>query len=211
MNSEIQILPDRSAVFVPMSILELFDEREIGAQIAEAVEKSARPVKIVDLAKQTEIVDGKVEIKEMPGLRSSGIAFRIGIKIGIYLETNKIGRLYGSDATFTTTGGNERMADVAFVSNEKLVNGEPVTKADFAPDLAIEVISPSDQQESIVTKINEYLQAGVKQVWRVEPGIKTVTIYKSLNDIKIFTHQETITLDDILPGFSLNLSEIFID
>ena len=167
--------------------------------------------RIVDFDKQAEIVNGRVEVKEVPGLRSSGIATRIAIEIGIYLKTNQVGRLYGSDATFTTVGGNERMADVAFVSNEKLKNGEPVTKADFAPDLAIEVISPTDKQEAVTTKINEYLAAGVREIWRVEPGIKTVTVYKSLDDIRIYTRDQVLTCEDVLPDFSLALSDIFID
>lgn len=211
MTTEIQVLSDRSAVFVPMSLLEQFDEKEIGSQLRELVEEAQAAPRIIDAEKQTEIVDGKAEVKEVPGLRSSGIATRIAIEIGIYLKTNKIGRLYGSDATFTTVGGNERMADVAFVSNEKLKNGEPITKADFAPDLAIEVISPSDKQESVGKKINEYLAAGVRQVWRVEPDIETVTVYNSLTDVKIFTRNEIVTCEDILPGFQLSLSDVFID
>ncbi len=163
------------------------------------------------LEKQIEIVDEKLEIKEVPGLRSSGIAARIMVKIGIYLETNKFGSLYGSDATFTTINQNERMADVAFVSNEKLREGEPVTKADFAPDLAVEVISPSDKQEYVTKKINEYLQSGVKEVWRVEPEIETVTVYKSLTNVKVFTKNDVLTTQEILPGLSLPLNEIFLD
>lgn len=167
--------------------------------------------RIVDFDKQAEIVNGKVEIKEVPGLRSSGIAMRIAGEITIYLKNNKIGRLYGSDATFTTLGGNERMADVAFVGNEKLTDGEPITKANFAPDLAIEVISPTDQQGNVTKKIAEYLASGVKQVWRVEPEIEAVTIYKSLVDIKVFTKNEVVTCEEILPGFALNLKDVFID
>ncbi len=166
--------------------------------------------KIVDFEKQAEIVDGKVEIKSMPGLRSSGIATRIAVEIGIYLKTNKIGRLYGSDATFTTIDGNERMADVAFVANEKLKDGEPIAKANFAPDLAVEVISPTDQQGNVAKKIAEYLASGVREVWRVEPEIETVTVYKSLTEIRIFTKNESLTCEEILPNFSLALGEIFI-
>lgn len=166
---------------------------------------------IVDFEKQAEIVNRKVEIKEVPGLRSSGVATGIAVEIGIYLKTNRIGRLYGSDATFTTVGGNERMADVAFVSNEKLKDGEPVTKADFAPDLAIEVISPTDKQEAVTTKINEYLAAGVREIWRVEPEVKTVIVYKSLDDVSVYTRDRVLTSEAVLPGFSLALNDIFID
>ena len=198
-NNPHQVLTALSSVFP-----HIFDFDGDEAEVEEAPH-------LVDFEKQAEIVNGKVEIKEMPGLRSSGIAMRIAIKIGIYLETDKIGRLYGADASFTTIDENERMPDVSFLSNEKLVDGEPISKADFAPDLAVEVISPSDQQGAIAIKIKEYLAAGVKQIWRVEPQVNAITVYKSLEDAKIYTMKDVLTCDEILPGFKLVLSDIFID
>jgi len=164
--------------------------------------------KLIDPEKQIEIVDGKVEIKEMPGLRSSGTAMRIAVKIGIYLEKNLIGELYGADATFTI-GKDERMPDVSFVSNEKLKDGEPVTKADFAPDLAIEVVSPTDAYSKILKKIRKYLEAGVKQVWLVEPEFHTVAVYQPPMKSETLTVEDTLSCEEILPGFQLPLKEIF--
>ncbi len=166
--------------------------------------------KLIDPEKQIEIVDGEVEIKEMPGLRSSGTAMRIAVKIGIYLEKNPIGELYGADATFTI-GKDERMPDVSFVSNEKLTGGEPVTKADFAPDLAVEVVSPTDAYAKILKKIQKYLEAGVKQVWLVEPEFQTVAVYKPPMPMKseTLTVGDSLSCEEILPGFHLPLDEIF--
>ena len=165
-------------------------------------------LKLIDPEKQIEIVDGKVEIKDMPGLRSSGIAAKIIVKIGIYLEANRIGELYGADATFTI-GEDERMPDVAFVSNEKLKDGEPINKADFAPDLAVEVVSPSDVYSKVLKKIRKYLEAGVKEVWLVEPEFRTVAIYKPPMKSETLTIEDTITCEEILPDFRLSLQEIF--
>jgi Uma2 family endonuclease len=164
--------------------------------------------KLIDPEKQIEIVDGKVEIKDMPGLRSSGTAARIIVKIGIYLETNRIGELYGADATFTI-GEDERMPDVSFVSNEKLKDGEPVNKADFAPDLAIEVVSPSDIFSKVLRKIRKYLDAGVKEVWLVEPEFHTVSVYKPPMKSETLTLDDALECEEILPGFRLPLQEIF--
>lgn len=165
--------------------------------------------KLIDPEKQIEIVDGEVEIKNMPGLRSSGVAARIIVKVGVYLEKNNIGELYGADATFMI-GENERMPDVSFVSNEKLKDGEPVNKAEFAPDLAVEVVSPTDVYSKIIKKIREYFDAGVKQVWLVEPEFQTVTVYKSPLKIETLSAAETLVCEEILPNFSLPLKEIFI-
>lgn len=164
--------------------------------------------KLIDPEKQIEIVDGKVEIKDMPGLRSSGTAMRIAVKMGIYLEANRIGELYGADATFTF-GKDERMPDVSFVTNEKLKDGEPINKADFAPDLAIEVVSPSDVYSKVLKKIRKYLDAGVKEVWLVEPEFRTVAVYKPPMKSETLTIEDTITCEEILPNFRLPVQEIF--
>lgn len=78
----------------------------------------------------TEIIE-KINSKSIVRIEDQEkIAKRIAVQIGIYLENNNIGELYGADATFMI-GENERMPDVSFVSNEKLKGGEPVTKAIF--------------------------------------------------------------------------------
>ena len=164
--------------------------------------------KIIDAEKQIEIVDGEVEIKDMAGLRSSGIAARIIVELGIYLKSNNVGELYGADATFTF-GEDERMPDVSFVSNEKLKDGEPITKADFAPDLAVEVISPSDVYSKVLKKIREYLDAGVKQVWLIEPEFQTLTIYAPPMISETLTAADTLICKEVLPDFRLELKEIF--
>ena len=164
--------------------------------------------KIIDAEKQIEIVDGKVEIKNIPGLRASGVAARIAVQIGIYLEKNNIGELYGADATFTI-GKNERMPDVSFVSNEKLKDGEPVRKADFAPDLAVEVISPTDVYSKVLKKIREYLDANVKYVWLIEPEFQTVTVYVPPMKSESLTTEDILICEEVLPGFKLPIKEIF--
>lgn len=125
------------------------------------------------------------------------------------MEENNIGELYGADATFMI-GENERMPDVSFVSNRKLKDGEPVSKAEFAPDLAIEVISPTDIYSKLLKKICEYLDAGVSEVRLVEPEFQTVAIYKSPMKSETFNAEDTLVCEEILPNFNLPVKEIFI-
>lgn len=165
--------------------------------------------KLIDPEKQIEIVDGKVEIKEMAGARHSGISGRLLRKIGNFVEENGLGEVYGGDTTFTI-GENDRLPDVAFLSIEKIPEtGEPEGKWEIAPDLAIEVVSPSDVYSKILKKIREYLKAGVKQVWLVEPEFHTIAIYKPPMKSETLTLEDTITCEEILPNFNLPLSEIF--
>ena len=158
-----------------------------------------------------EFIDGKLEKKEMPTAKHSGIATRVVIKLGIYLEKNNIGRVY-ADNTLFTIGANKRIPDAAFVSAEKIPpTGEPLGIWDFAPDLAVEVISPSERHNEVERKIGDYFAAGVRQVWKIVPELKTLTIYFSPTETKILTEKDEVACEEILPKFRLKLSDIFID
>jgi Uma2 family endonuclease len=78
-----------------------------------------------------------------------------------------------------------------------------------APDLAVEVISPSDTYTSVEEKVAEYLQTGARAVWVVNPRRHTITVYSSLSDITILTEHDTLEGGDIIPGFRCRVSEIF--
>lgn len=166
---------------------------------------------VIDREKQIEIVDGEEEIKSMSGAKAGGVASRILIEIGIYLKANKLGRAYGADTMFSI-GSNDRMPDVAFVSNKKIPKkGEPMKKWNFAPDIAIEVISPNDIYDKIFDKLNEYFKAEVRQVWLVEPRFERIIIYKSPEESTTLKKDDELTCEEILPDFKLPLTEIFID
>ena len=158
-----------------------------------------------------EFINGKLERKEMPSAKHSGISSRLTIEIGIYLKENKVGRVYG-DNTIFQIGVNKRIPDVSFISSEKIPpTGEPLDIWNFAPDLAIEVISPNDKHNEVERKISDYFAAGVRQVWKLVPELKTLTVYFSPTKTKILTDKDEVTCEEILPSFRLNLSDIFID
>lgn len=166
---------------------------------------------ILDREKQIEKVNGKEEIKNMSGAKAGGIATRLSAEIWFFVRANKLGRVYGPDTMFTI-GKNDRMPDVSFVAKEKIPKrGEPLSKWKFAPDLAIEVISPNDIYDKIFDKLNEYFSAGVKQVWLVEPRFERVRIYNSPDESKTFHKTDELTCEEILPDFKLKLNDIFID
>jgi Uma2 family endonuclease len=149
------------------------------------------------------------EIKEMAGAKHSGVGTRLLRRIGNHTEENRLGEVYGSDASFTI-GENERMPDISFVSAERIPEeGEPETAWPIAPDLAIEIISPNDVYHKVLVKIDEYFKAGVKQVWLVEPSLKRLTIYSSPKKPVVLTEEDELVCEDVLPGFRCHLSELF--
>ena len=79
----------------------------------------------------------------------------------------------------------------------------------IAPDLAIEVISPNDVLEKVISKIEDYFAAGVRQVWLVSLRSHTVSIYDSPTKVTILTENEDLTSEAILPGFRCRIADIF--
>jgi Uma2 family endonuclease len=160
--------------------------------------------------KNYEYVKGNLEKKVMPNAKPSGIAGRLIIELGIYLKKNKVGRIY-PEAHFQI-GEDKRVPDVAFVESAKIPEtGEPQQFWSFAPDLAIEIVSPTDFYQDVLDKIGDYFAANVKQVWLINPEKETLTVYFSTSETKILGKNDVLTGDQILPKFSVKLSEIFID
>jgi Uma2 family endonuclease len=106
-----------------------------------------------------------------------------------------------------------RRPDVAFVSYERWPKGRPIPAEgnawDVVPELAVEVVSPSDLAEELDTKIDEYFRAGVRQVWVVYPRRPGVLVFDSLTQVRGLTREHTLEGGDVLPGFRLEVAELF--
>jgi len=163
-----------------------------------------------------ELVDGNLVERHM-GTESSEIALKIAFLLQIFLQTRPLGRLFGSDAgykCFPDDPKKIRRADVGFVRFERLPSGRaPKGYCTVAPDLAIEVISPNDTAEEVDEKINEYLLAGVRLIWIVSPSTRTVRIHRPRTaengPISILSAEESISGEDVLPGFACPISKFF--
>jgi Uma2 family endonuclease len=100
--------------------------------------------------------------------------------------------------------------DVALASPEQTASTKK--KASFvegAPILAVEVLSPNDEQKDITEAIEEYLDCGVKQVWIIEPYAETVMVYRSGVEPVLFTRSQVLTGGEDLPGFQCPVAQIF--
>ena len=101
-----------------------------------------------------------------------------------------------------------RSPDAAFIRRDRL----PELTDHFvpvAPDLAVEVLSPSDRMADALSKVAMYLQAGTRLVWVVEPRTRSVTTYRSRTDVKVLKGTDLLSGLDVLPGFRLSLNELF--
>ena len=126
-----------------------------------------------------------------------------------HLDAGDAGHIFDSSTGYRLPNGDVRVPDVSIILAGRLLNEEdPVGFIDTAPDLAVEIISPSERYEDVQQKITQYLDWGVKAVWVVEPPTRTVAVHTRERIIRL---QEGETLDggDAVPGFACPVEEIF--
>jgi Uma2 family endonuclease len=188
-----------------MNILVLPEQAASELAAEEAVSKSPDAL--------YEIVNG--EYTELPSMSTSAtvIASRLVIQLGAFANARQLGEVV-AQPLFPMAPGTKtrRRPDVAFVSYARWPKDRPLPHTDpwpVAPELAIEVVSPTDFAEELFTKVAEYFQVGVLQVWVILPKPGLVQIYQSLTKITGLTRADELDGGDILPGFRLPLASVF--
>jgi len=163
-----------------------------------------------------ELVDGNLVERHM-GLESSAIALRIGSLLLQYVTAHRLGHVFQADAgfeCFPDAPDKIRKPDASFIRKGRFPDERiPKGYATIAPDLAVEVLSPNDLAYEIDTKVEEYLGAGVRVIWVVNPQTRTVKIHRPagapLGPIAFLSEQDTIKGEDVLPGFECKVAEFF--
>lgn len=154
------------------------------------------------------------ELKEMsPTKPLHGIVCaRLTIRLGGFVEEHDLGEVFGAETGFLVESDPDSVLgiDAAFVSRERLAGVESFEKFfPFAPDLAIEVLSPGNTVQEIDEKIALYFAAGSRLVWVFNPKRRTAAVYRSPFDVRILGEQDALDGGDVLPGFALDLSKLF--
>ena len=127
--------------------------------------------------------------------------------LNLHVRKNKLGRVYMPD-TGCRVGEQVLIPDIAFLANARIPDN--LSKASpIPPDLAVEVVSPTDVLNRVEEKAFAYLEAGTQLVWVIKPRSKTVTIYRSETDITLLTRNDTLTGEEVVEGFSCQVAELF--
>ena len=103
-----------------------------------------------------------------------------------------------------------REPDVSVVSKERILSTDEDGYFERAPELAMEVVSPSDSAQDLEVKVQRYLRYGAKQVWIVYPKAKRVHVYRAEGAPQILEESETLEGADVLPGFSVKVADLFL-
>jgi Uma2 family endonuclease len=105
-----------------------------------------------------------------------------------------------------------RGADILFISHERVAARQgSSTFLEVAPELIVEILSPGDRKGEVDEKLRDYFDMGVDLVWIVDPERRSVLAYRSLAEVQRFSEDQILTAEDILPGFSLPLSDLFLN
>ena len=146
------------------------------------------------------------------GQEHGEIVVNLSILLGNYVKPRSLGRMTASDAGVWLERDPDtvREPDIAYFSSEKAPPGVRVTGySEVAPDLVVEVASPSDSRGEVNDKALMWLHYGVSLVWVIHPDSRTVDVHRK--DHRVTTLSEDMELDglDVLPGFTCPVAEIF--
>jgi Uma2 family endonuclease len=159
-----------------------------------------------------ELIDGEpVEMSPSADESSSIGATIIGFLIP-FVRPRRLGRVYGADGGFVLfpDRATVRVPDVAFVRAERAPQGR--ARKSFprlAPDLVMEVLSPSDSTSEVVAKLEMYQEAGVPLIWLVDPDKMTVTVIEAGSPTTVLGRDDILHGGNVLPGFSVPVAELF--
>jgi Uma2 family endonuclease len=158
-----------------------------------------------------ELVRGEVIELAPPNWEHGEVALSIGSALRIFVRQRGLGTVVvESGYRLESQPDTVRGPDVSFVSRDRVPAGGPVrTFFPGVPDLAVEVVSPSDTAAEIEAKVHDYLRTGVRRVWVAYPNTRRVAVHFPDGSARWYSEDEAIEDPDLLLGFSLSLREIF--
>lgn len=157
-----------------------------------------------------ELVDGAL-VEKIMGTYESLLAVRICAKIYAFVDERDLGIVLGEAGMMRFAPGLVRIPDVSFISARRMqgIDLSAQAIADLVPDLAIEIISGGNTSEEMTVKLREYFSKGVRMAWYVYPKTEEVLVYREPEHCRVFTFEDTLSGEEVLPGFTLRLSAIF--
>ena len=162
------------------------------------------------MPERADLVRGVLVIHEPPGFRHGEITVRLTIALGTYVDLRHLGRVVAGDAGFKVQSNPDtvRGADVAFVSWNRMPQKSPVDFPPLGPDLVVEVLSPGDRSGETLAKIADWLSAGTRLVWVIDPERRLARIYRQDGSESILGAADGLDGEDVLPGFACKLGAI---
>jgi Uma2 family endonuclease len=155
-----------------------------------------------------ELVDGEIRVSPA-GDRHSAVGLHLATLLFTFVREHRLGHVLGADAGFRLPSKNVRSPDVSFVATGRFPGDRPPDDfGNLAPDLAVEILSPHDRPRHVLDKVGEYLEAGVRLIWVIDPRKRRAVVYRSLSEVTELGRDGVLDGEDVLPGFRCTLREI---
>jgi Uma2 family endonuclease len=158
-----------------------------------------------------ELVDGRIVPLSPTGRPHGRAAARLAAHILLFVESHDLGEVLTADAGIYTRRDPDtvRAPDVMFISHGRLAGCKEEGYLDVTPEIVVEVLSPTDRKDQVAKKIEEYFSANVLRVWVLDSKRRQILVHRSKADVQQLGIGDTLTDEELLPGFRLSISELF--
>jgi Uma2 family endonuclease len=160
--------------------------------------------------KRVELVQGVLVVREPTGLRHGRVTMAVARRLADHVAASRQGEVYVGDTGFTLARGPDtvRAPDIAFIRRARIPDPEPLGFPHLAPDLAVEVLSPTDRPGETLAKVADWLSAGTRLVWVIDPERRLVRVYRHDGTEALVSATDSLSGEDLLPGFTCPLDAI---
>ncbi|MEH2256258.1 Uma2 family endonuclease [Nostoc sp.] len=154
--------------------------------------------------------EGELIIMPPTGWGTGNRNSKLTQRLGNWADADGTGLAFDSSTGFKLPNGANRSPDASWVSREQLeaLNPDPDKFLPIAPDFAVELRSASDSLKTVQQKMQEYIDNGVRLGWLIDPQNQQVEIYRPGQDVEVLQSPTSLSGEDVLPGFVLNLAQI---
>lgn len=160
-----------------------------------------------------ELVAGRLHEMTLASGGHGRIEMNFAVALAVHVRARALGVVFPSDTGFVLQRGPDtvRAPDVAFVAAGRLPAAGVSWRGflELAPDLAVEIRSPSDRTRGSRAKVAEYLAAGVRAVWTVDPPRRSVTVHAPGAAPRVLAEGDVLEGGDVVPGFRCTVAELF--
>ncbi|MGQ0560876.1 MAG: Uma2 family endonuclease [Gemmatimonadota bacterium] len=157
-----------------------------------------------------ELLRGRLVREPRPGAEHGRIQVQMASLLNAHVRAHDLGYVaVESGFKLERDPDTVRGPDVSFVARERYGAVLPRKWPEFAPDLAVEILSPSDRAGRMAEKIAQYFGAGTRMVWLIDPADRIVIVHKAAGEVRVLRDEEHVIGGDVVPGFRCVLSDLF--
>lgn len=171
---------------------------------AEELQRTSMP------NKRAELVRGHLVVREPAGWRHGAVTMNLALRLARHVDLTGAGKIVAAETGFTLSRGPDtvRAPDIAFVRRERIPDPAPRGFPELAPDLVVEVLSSDDRPGETLGKVGDWLEAGTRLVWVVDPDRRLVRVYRQDGTEALIEEIGSLAGEDVLPGFSCPVVQI---